>query len=92
MAGVANAVAAGIGRAPLSTMYFEDPVFKDVLTPVLTSYPLREPTVYLVYVSRKHVPLKLRTFIDFWREHVGESRRLEIAAADRSAPARSHVL
>jgi DNA-binding transcriptional LysR family regulator len=82
MAGVANAVAAGIGLAPLSTMYFEDPVFKDVLTPVLTRYPLREPTVYLVYVSRKHVPLKIRTFIDFWREHVGERRRPETAAAD----------
>jgi DNA-binding transcriptional LysR family regulator len=69
MIGVANAVAAGLGLAPLFRVFFEDPVFKDVLTPVLTAYPLSEPTLYLVYVSRKYMPLKLRTFIDFFLDY-----------------------
>ena len=68
MSGVANAVAAGIGLAPLPDILFEDPMFKDVVKPVLTEYPLQEPTLYVVYVSRKHLPLKIRAFIDFLQE------------------------
>ena len=70
MAGVANAIAAGIGLAPVSAVIFDEPVFKDVLVPVLTDYPLRQATVYLVYVSRKHVPLKIRSFIDYMVETI----------------------
>src|SRR5438270_377737 len=33
--GLAHAVAAGVGLAPLPTLYFDDPVFKSVLVPVL---------------------------------------------------------
>jgi DNA-binding transcriptional LysR family regulator len=68
MSGVANAVAAGIGLAPLPDILFEDPMFKDVVKAVLTEYPLQEPTLYVVYVSRKHLPLKIRAFIDFLQE------------------------
>jgi len=68
MSGVANAVAAGIGLAPLPDILFEDPIFKDVVKPILTDYPLQEPTLYVVYVSRKHLPLKIRAFIDFLQE------------------------
>src|SRR5579862_848499 len=68
MGGVANAVAAGIGLAPLPDLLFEDPMFKDVLKPVLPDWPLREPTLHIVYVSRKHLPLKIRAFIDFVHE------------------------
>jgi DNA-binding transcriptional LysR family regulator len=65
MSGVVNAVAAGIGLAPLPRSLFEAPAFKDVLTPVLTQYPLRERTLFLIYAGRKHLPLKMRAFIDF---------------------------
>jgi DNA-binding transcriptional LysR family regulator len=65
LAGVAHAVAAGIGLAPLPDLFFEDPMFRDVLKPVLTDCPLQEPTLHAVYVSRKHLPLKIRAFIDF---------------------------
>src|SRR5882672_1009395 len=61
---VAHAVCAGIGLAPLPRTMFEDPVFKDALCPVLTKYPLRHPQLYAIYVSRKNLPLKIRTFID----------------------------
>jgi DNA-binding transcriptional LysR family regulator len=61
---VAHAVCAGIGLAPLPRTMFEDPMFKHELYPVLTKYPLRHPQLYAIYVSRKHLPLKIRTFID----------------------------
>jgi DNA-binding transcriptional LysR family regulator len=61
---VAHAVCAGIGLAPLPRLVFEDPLFKDALRPVLVKYPLRHPHLYAIYVSRKHLPLKIRTFLD----------------------------
>lgn len=76
MAGVANAVAAGIGLAPLPEHLFEDPGFKDVVTPVLTDHPVWTTMLYLVYVGRKHVPLKIRTFIDFLVKVVGQDSDL----------------
>jgi DNA-binding transcriptional LysR family regulator len=65
MTGVPHAVAAGIGLAPLPDTHFEEAEFKGVLTPVLTDYPVQGPTMYVVYVSRKYLPLKIRAFIDF---------------------------
>ena len=76
MAGVANAVAAGIGLAPLPEHFFEDPGFKDVVTPILTDHPVSTTMLYLVYVSRKYVPLKIRTFIDFFLEVLGQESDL----------------
>jgi DNA-binding transcriptional LysR family regulator len=63
--GVAHAAAAGIGLAPLPDIVFEEPTFQGVFTPILTDYPLAEPTLFAVYVSRRHLPLKIRAFIDF---------------------------
>src|ERR1700677_2823344 len=60
----AHAVCAGMGLAPLPRMTLEDPMFKDTLRPVLTQYPLKQPHMYAVYVSRTHLPLKIRTFVD----------------------------
>lgn len=65
MSGVVNAVAAGIGIAPLPPIYFEEGPFKSTLTPLLVDYPLWKATLYVVYVSRQYVPLKIRTFVDF---------------------------
>jgi DNA-binding transcriptional LysR family regulator len=61
---VAHAVCTGIGLAALPRIVFEDPMFKESLCPVLTKYPLRHPHLYALYVSRKHLPLKIRTFLD----------------------------
>jgi DNA-binding transcriptional LysR family regulator len=70
MAGVPHAVAAGTGLAPLPLTLFEEPAFKDVLVPVLPDFPIWQTTLYLVYLSRKYVPLKIRSFIDFMLEYV----------------------
>jgi DNA-binding transcriptional LysR family regulator len=62
---VAHAVCTGVGLAALPRIIFEDPMFKDALCPVLTKHPLRQPHLYVLYLSRKHLPLKIRTFIDY---------------------------
>jgi DNA-binding transcriptional LysR family regulator len=69
---VTHAVCAGIGLAPLPRMTLEDPNFKEVLVPVLTQYPFKQRHLYAVYVSRKHLPLKIRTFVD----HLVESSKI----------------
>jgi DNA-binding transcriptional LysR family regulator len=61
---VVHAVCAGIGLASLPRTMFEEPMFKDALCPVLVEHPLRHPHLYALYVSRKHLPLKIRTFLD----------------------------
>jgi DNA-binding transcriptional LysR family regulator len=61
---VGHAVSAGIGLASLPRLMFEDDAFRDVLCPILPEHPLRQPHLYAIYVSRKHLPLKLRTFLD----------------------------
>jgi DNA-binding transcriptional LysR family regulator len=66
--GVAFAVANGIGIAALPALMFEDPALKTRLIPVLTGYELSQSMLYLVYVSRKYLPLKIRTFRDFMVE------------------------
>jgi DNA-binding transcriptional LysR family regulator len=81
MAGVANAVAAGHGLAILPALFFEDPVFKGTLVPVLPEYPLQQVTLYAVYVSRKYVPLKIRAFIDFVIAWAPRVTRLESGSA-----------
>ncbi len=71
---VAHAVCTGIGLAPLPRILFEDSMFRDSLCPVLTQHPLRHPDIYAIYVSRKHLPLKIRTFVD----HVFEYDRIPL--------------
>jgi DNA-binding transcriptional LysR family regulator len=72
--GVASAVAAGIGIAPVSAALFEDPAFREVLTPILPEYPLQQGTLYVVYASRKFMAPKLRTFVDFIVEFLASVR------------------
>ena len=70
--GVAHAVSAGIGLAPLPLTVIEDPQFRGTLHPILIEYPLRQPALFAVYVSRKLVPPKIRTFIEHLVEYIRE--------------------
>lgn len=72
-AAVPHAVAAGLGLAPVPITILEEPPFNDLLVPVLPDRPLSQSTLYLVYISRKYVPLKIRTFIDFVVELIAAS-------------------
>jgi DNA-binding transcriptional LysR family regulator len=97
MAGVAHAVAAGMGLARLPAHFFKDPQFKDILTPVLTDHPVWQTTLYIVYASRKFIPLKIRTFTDFLllelaRREETQQRRcapLEVGVSTANASLRS---
>jgi DNA-binding transcriptional LysR family regulator len=63
--GVANAIAAGIGIGTVPALAFEQPPFKDILTPILLEYPLAPATLYIIYVSCGFIAPKIRTFVDF---------------------------
>jgi len=80
LAGVAQAVAAGIGLAPLPRIFFDDPLFRDELVPVLTDYPFAQATLYLVYVGRRNAPLKIRSFVDFVLDQVASEQAVPTAA------------
>lgn len=71
--GLANAVASGIGLAPLPAVMFEDPEFRTQLTPILMEYPLSQHMLNLVYVNRRYVPLKIRAFRDFIVERISNA-------------------
>jgi len=42
---------------------------------------LAEPTLYVVYVSRRYLPLKIRAFVDFLIELSARTRVRELAVA-----------
>ncbi len=69
---IAHAISTGIGVAPLPLTVIEDPQFKGVLRPILTDHPLRHPTLFAVYVGRRLVPPKIRTFVEHLIEFVAQ--------------------
>jgi DNA-binding transcriptional LysR family regulator len=71
-AAFARAVALGTCLSPLPPPYFADPAFNGRLGVVLPDYSVGARTLYVVYVSRKHLPLKIRTFIDSFVEFVAK--------------------
>jgi DNA-binding transcriptional LysR family regulator len=71
-----SAVAAGIGIGALPALLLDDPVFRSRLVPVLPQYPLQKASLYAVYVSRKYVPLKIRSFIEFLIERISDTAEL----------------
>lgn len=83
LAGVQNAIAAGLGLAALPAALFEEPAFKDVLVPVLADFPLRQSQLYMIHVSRRHVPLKIRSFMDFLLEADSGRGTRVLRATDR---------
>jgi len=85
-AGVANAIAAGIGIGPVPGIIFEDPLFKDVLVPILAECPLQQATLYIAYLTRKFVPLKIRTFVDFISESLATVEDDRVAHCSASRP------
>jgi len=68
MIALGHAVALGACISPLPSIFLNDPIFKASLRVVLPQYVISEPTLYIVYVSRKHLPLKIRSFIDAFVE------------------------
>lgn len=53
MAGVPEAMAAGLGLAALPASLYEEPALRNVVVPVLTDHRLRQLGLYVVYSSRR---------------------------------------
>jgi len=92
LADVAITVASGVGIAVLPAALLNADGFAGLLRPVLTEFPRRESTLYLIYPGRKHVPFKARAFIDLVLE-LGAStqeqqRPLRTLNRGRSTPER----
>jgi DNA-binding transcriptional LysR family regulator len=77
--GVANAVASGSGLAALPAILLEDSSARDRLIPVLTEFPLSHSTLYLVYVSRRYLPLKIRAFRDLFVERISQETTPQVS-------------
>lgn len=83
IAGVASAVAAGLGLAPLPTILFHEPTFKDTLVPVLPQLSMQQATMYALYPTRKYSPPKVRAFVDFAIEWSARRPAINRGVAER---------
>ena len=63
----------GSGIAQLPTFIAARDIKKGILMSLMNDYSLPEHAIYAVYPERKHLPLKVRVFIDFLSEKFGHS-------------------
>lgn len=68
---IRRAVIEGVGIAQLPTFIVAKDIAEGNLIPVMQDYQLPMHAVYAVFPERKHMPVKVRTFIDFISERLG---------------------
>jgi len=68
-----EAAVAGLGILCEPSFIVHGAVERGVLVPVLTEYQWYAMNIYAVYPQTKHVPARVRTFIDFLVSHYGEN-------------------
>jgi DNA-binding transcriptional LysR family regulator len=68
---LAQAALYGLGIALLPTYTIGMEVQKGLLQTVLPEYLSVERHIYACYLPSRHLPIKIRAFIDFLSEHVG---------------------
>ncbi|WDE12551.1 LysR family transcriptional regulator [Thalassomonas haliotis] len=66
-----QAALAGLGIARLPTFAVGDDIAAGRLVPVLKGYQLPMQTFYAVFPQRRHLPAKVRVFLDFIIERLG---------------------
>jgi DNA-binding transcriptional LysR family regulator len=64
-ASVVSAVAAGVGIGSVPKAVLDEPLFRELLIPVLPDSPPQQATLYIVYMRRKFVSPKVSAFIEF---------------------------
>jgi DNA-binding transcriptional LysR family regulator len=79
-----DACVAGLGIAMHSTWHIVDDLRAGLLQVVLPNYPLADTGIYAVMPQRRLAPPRVRAFVDFLAEQLGEDPPWE-----RNAPARS---
>lgn len=67
-----EAAIAGMGIALLPTFVVSDAVCGGALRLVLGGYRTIELTMYAVYPSRRHLPAKIKLFVDYLRERISD--------------------
>lgn len=67
-----NSAQSGIGIASIPNWRVYEDLASGKLQKVLPEYELSELPIYAVYSERKHLPLKIRCFIDYFSKHLGE--------------------
>lgn len=63
-----EAVLAGVGVAQMPLFIVADDIRSGKLTPLLPHYPLPLHAIYAVYPQRRHLPAKVRVFLEFISE------------------------
>lgn len=68
---IRRAVLDGLGIGQLPTFIASQDIVNGHLQQVMREYTLPEHNIYAVYPARKHLPLKVRVFIEFITEKLG---------------------
>ena len=68
----------GLGIALLPTFIVGDAIRNGELEVILPAYQLEAINIYAVYASRQHLSAKVRTFIDFVVEQIGDKPTWDI--------------
>jgi DNA-binding transcriptional LysR family regulator len=71
---------AGYGIAWRSTWEVEAEVSSGQLVTVLDDFAAPPNGIYAIFSQRKHLPLRLRLWIDFLKEHYGQASYWSAAA------------
>lgn len=74
----------GLGITRLPSFLVGDPIRSGELRLVLEDHEMPEMGLYAVYASRKHLPAKVRVFIDFVRERISDPPYWDHFLNDRS--------
>lgn len=69
---VRDAVRAGFGLTLLPSIYIRDDLEQGILQTTLDDWTAVQSSVYAVYPSRRHVPGKVRAFLDFVIEELAD--------------------
>lgn len=69
---VREALLSGIGIARTPTFIVGEDIRQGRLVPLLTNYRLPEVALYLVYAHRQNLSPKVRAFVDFMAERIGD--------------------
>jgi len=73
--GLVSAACAGLGLVQVPDIMAEDAVRAGLLEEVLTNYRLRPEPISVVFPTQRHMPMRLRVFIDALLERRGPARR-----------------
>lgn len=77
---------AGLGIAWRSTWEVEHEVAAGLLTSVLDAFAAPPNGIYAVFAQRKHMPLRVRLWIDFIKQHYADPAYWKAGARGASAP------